>query len=236
MFLCCRCFLLSSSFFSSAEIICQVSVCNSAFVFFDFLIYFTCSLITEIECLLHKCSWKHVGFHARFQKILHLDCQLKVPQKQIIHVELFCHDDILTQMLYAIPILLSCHLNYLALKLFLLYIWSRLLVFVTFLEITMTKSECLQLKLDFWDLLFDVSLVSKCFCHLFYAQRKLMLLIAQRKLMSHLCDIWGVNLSKTQDLPTCFIQRFLQGRRIYRFISTCKYILYIIYYSLAKAT
>ena len=34
------------------------------------------------------------GFHAKFQEIIHLGDQLKVPYKLIIRVELFCHDDI----------------------------------------------------------------------------------------------------------------------------------------------
>ena len=38
----------------------------------------------------------------------------------------------------------------------------------------------------------------------------------------YLYDIWGVKSAKTQYLPTSFAQRFLQGRRIYRFISICE--------------
>ena len=52
------------------------------------------------------------GFQARFQEML------KAPHKLIFHVKLFCRDDILAKMFYAIRILLSYHLNYLALKLF----------------------------------------------------------------------------------------------------------------------
>ena len=108
------------------------------------------------------------GFRAKFKEMLHLGYQFKVSHKLIISVELFCHDDIFTKMLYAIRILLFCRLNYLALKLFFLYIQSHWFVFVTFLEITMTKSKCLQLKLDSRNLLFDFLSVSRCFCHFIY--------------------------------------------------------------------
>ena len=64
VFLCFRWILLSSLFFSSVEIISSLSflssfACNSAFYlftwFFDFLIYFTDSLIIESDYLQHKC-------------------------------------------------------------------------------------------------------------------------------------------------------------------------------------
>ena len=48
--------------------------------------------------------------------------QLKVPHKLVIPVELFYRNDILAKMSHAIHVLLSCHLNYLFLKLFFLYI------------------------------------------------------------------------------------------------------------------
>ena len=35
-------------------------------------------------------------------------------------------------------------------------------------------------------------------------------------------DIWGVKSAKTRYLPISFARRFLQGRRIYRFISICE--------------
>ena len=37
-----------------------------------------------------------------------------------------------------------------------------------------------------------------------------------------LYSIWGEILAETQDLPSSFDQRLLQGRKIYRFISICE--------------
>ena len=37
-----------------------------------------------------------------------------------------------------------------------------------------------------------------------------------------LYSIWGEILAETQDLPSSFNQRLLQGRKIYRFISICE--------------
>ena len=93
-----------------------------SFCFFDFLIYFTDSLLTEtlpdhITCDVsaRKNDWR---FLCQFQEMLHRGYHLKVPHKLIAHVELFYHDDILTKMFYVIRILLTCHLTCLALKLF----------------------------------------------------------------------------------------------------------------------
>ena len=43
--------------------------------------------------------------------------------------------------------------------------------------------------------------------------------LAKTQYLLVLYDIWGVKLAKTQYLPTSFLRRVLQGRRIYRFIT-----------------
>ena len=127
-------------------------------------------------------------------------------------------------MFYAIPILLSCHLNYLVLKLFFIYIWSLWLVFVKFywdnddeVLVLTTKTwpsvSCLWYFVGF-EMLLSFVLCSKKI----NIADWLFLTLPVFKLYNWF-NIWGGKLPKTQCISTSLTWRLRQGRRIYRFIS-----------------